>query len=141
MVTTNAVPVMNQFTDAVIGTPRDSAQGPKISVNTIIIDQENGTISKIMNTSQMVQGYNGVVKLLQNQTANTYSPNVGGIIINKVTGTTLITKDLNSTNYAVADEIRKTAGDRLNWVYFCYIETVYSNGIPIHYIICPGLLE
>jgi hypothetical protein len=127
-----------QFTGAVTASTQDSEdQGPKIRVNTITISGENGTISKITNTSQIVQGYDGVVKLLQNQTANTYSPDARGIIINKLTGMTLIAKDLNSTNYGVADEIRKTV-EIQKFIPGCWIEVEYSNGIPIIYLCCVG---
>jgi hypothetical protein len=129
-----------QFTGAVTASTQDSEdQGPEIRVNTVTLSHGNGTISRITNTSQIVQGYDALVKLLQNQTANTYSPDTRGIIINNVTGTILIPKDLNSTNYAVADEIKRT-GESLNWVYFCWIEVVTpEGGLPTEYLVCPGV--
>ena len=134
----------NSVSVSVVGAVEDlKSQERKILVNMITIDHgSNGTISRITNASQFVQGYDGIVKLLQNETAKFYSPDTMGVIINKATGTTSVTKDLNSTNYAIADEYIKTAGEKLNWVYFCWIEVVVSSGgIPTEYLICPGLIE
>ena len=74
------------------------------------------------------------IRLLK-QTPNN---NTKGIIVNTVTGTTLIGKDINSTYYEIADQMRKL-GERQNWIYFCHIEETQPEGspIPTYYLVCP----